>query len=167
MPRKAPSAVSWYARAVLGQILGGETKQTFTHADLNDEELQAVRVAINNARGDGRDYISYEDYPTKEKFWTDAESIVGELDMLMSDPARSAMFTLGTAKFDDEGVVYDMYDFGGKKDQKVPLSSVPDAISSPNRRSVFNLIGNAVGLRSGAGRPVRIETGQIAREQRK
>jgi hypothetical protein len=136
-------------------------EKPFSEKDLSDDELNAVRHAIKNARKDGRDYIRYGDYGTKEPWHKDADSIIGEIDMLFDDPARSAMYTLGMAKFDENGTVYDTYDFGAAPDVKI-RENLPEALHSVlagnNPRAVFNLIGNAVGLRSGKGRKVEIKT---------
>ena len=163
--RELPSAIRFYAQSVGAGVTGNKeefNKTEFTEKDFSEEELVAIRTAVQNAKAAGRTYISYEDYPTAAPQFEDSESILGEVKMLMDDPARSAMFTLGLANFDKDGVVTDTYDFAASPERKIKPMELFDAVAGSifgnNRRAGFNLIGNLSGLRAGTGRPIRIKT---------
>ena len=157
---KPPSAIEFYIRATLGSVMGDAQGQQkpFTEKDLTKDELAAVRAAVEKAKGEGRAYIQYGDYPTKRDWAKDASNIIEEIDWLFEDPARSAMFTLGMANFDEEGTVTDTYDFGAAVGVKAKGKHIIQALSSGNPRAIFNLIGNVSGLRSGTGRKIQINT---------
>ena len=165
MSKPLPSAVRFYLRSTVGSLMGDQQSEQapFTEKDMTAEELAALRIAITNAKKDGRNFISYEDYPTKSAWWENRDSVLGELDALMADPARSAMFSLGMARFDENGNIYDSYDFAASPKQKITFREAAKAVMSEqgnNPRAVFNLIGNMAGLRSGTGRPIKISTRQ-------
>lgn len=158
---KLPSAVRLYLRAT-GEAAfgGGDGEETpFTEEDFSDEELAALQIAAENALARGSTTIEYNDYPVKDGFHKDGDNIIDELQKMIDDPARSVMFTLGTAKITPEGTIEDKYDFAGSKDADISLGDIGGAITSPNPRAIFNLIGNAVGLRAGTGREVKVRIG--------
>lgn len=162
---KMPAALSFYLRALSHQVLGGDSEPTpFTERDLSGPEIDALKAAVAHAlAGDRPDVLRYDDYPTKLPWHQNGSGIFEEMAMIMNDPARSMMFSLGMAKI-NEGVITDQYDFGAPPElsTSTALGQIPNANASNNPRAMFNLIGNTLGLRSGTGRPVRIDLNAVA-----
>lgn len=153
--KKAPAAVQFYLRSIMAQILGADPP-LFTEADFTPEELEAIRAAVANSTEPG--IIGYGDYPTQQPWAQDGNNLLQELDMIFSDPARSAMLALGMANVKN-GIVTDQYNFGAPPEATVgeALAQVPNALSSSNPRAILNLLGNIVGLRNDRGPQVRID----------
>ena len=168
-PRKEgevlPAAMQFYLRALMQKIMGGEPP-VFTEKDFTEKELNAIRAAVENVAGqENPNVIGYGDYPTKENPFKKADSILGELAMIMNDPARSVQFALGMANVNN-GVVTDQYNFGAPPEVSIGevLAAIPKAYASNNPRAPLNLLGNLMGLRSGTGPQVRINLNQLAEE---
>ena len=75
-----------------------------TEKDFNEEDKEIIRSLIRTASEDGRDYITYDDYPSGK----------APQDVDKFSPEGRVMTTLGRFNFnkdDDEYTVKDNYDF--------------------------------------------------------
>ena len=159
-----PSAMKMFINEVGGSMLGSDrqSQPPITETDFSPEELEAIMAAMDNAMKDGRKNISYNDYPTKEPFWVNASSLLGEIGKIKDDPARSAMLSLGSAGINDQGQITDTYDFGVQNPDDYSKMDIVKALvnsfANGNPRSPLNVLGNVSGLTSGKGRQVLINT---------
>jgi hypothetical protein len=156
-----PSAVRFYSTAVGNKLIGRNT--SFSEEDLSTTEIDTLKRAIHNARADGRNHISYEDYSNdSQNAFDDKDNIFSETRSLFKNDAKNLALTLGQAKFDAEGNVYDKYDFAASPDRKITLKDSLKVITNPTSLAIPNFIGNLVGLKKGEGYPVKIKTGYKA-----
>jgi hypothetical protein len=150
-----------YAGEVLKAPFTDRTKAPpITEKHFSPKEMSALRQAVQNARRAGRQHIKYGDYGKTGD--TLSGSLTNELRRQATKPAASVEMTLGQARVGRDGVVHDRYDFAappGKSLRPKDFAYAASALRSVNPRALFNFLGNAVGLRRGQGRPVRIDTG--------
>jgi len=167
MAGKLPAALELYLRSVAAQIFGGETP-SFSEKDFSEEELDALRIARDNAIAAGRTFIKFDDFPTPQPpdntidpnmLGSRASNIFEELDLLFTDPARSAMFAIGRANFEGDTLT-DQFNFHAPPDAVITPGVLSEAftaaLADPNPRAMLNLIGNVVGLRDNAGPRINI-----------
>lgn len=92
----------------MGQSLMGST-DPISEKFFNDEELDYMRTVIETAKADGRNYVTYDDYPTEEN--------VDKADDIshFTGPSSKVRTTLGQFNFKDTGdggyTIDDQYDF--------------------------------------------------------
>lgn len=167
MSEPMPAALRLYLNAIANQIFGGGEPIAFSEADFSKEELAALHAAMQTATAAGRTSIQFGDYPTQRPpvnpeghLESRASNIFEELDLIFTDPARSAMFAIGRANFAD-GVITDQYNFHAPPELEITpdvlVEVFKDLVVTKNPRGLFNFIGNAVGLRNNAGPEVRID----------
>lgn len=121
MAEQLPSALRFYARAIMNRIMGADDT-VFTEKDFNSDELAVLRemeklVVEGDAAGTRSPFfkntIRYSDWNKLLKQKPDIlseGSTLKTVDLLFQDTARSLAYTLGQAKLKD-GRITDRYDF--------------------------------------------------------
>ena len=145
IPENLRTYASFKAGNAVTDLLGIDIQASdIDVANFGEDQKEVLRQTVSNARADGRNYITYEDYPpmaTGDKpheYYRGAREERSNLDLIresFSDPVFEMFTTLGVFNFKDQPdggfeILADAYDFNASKSPKnsVAMDSYSQAV---------------------------------------
>jgi len=148
----------------LTDLAGGE--DTITENTLSPEQLEVLKVAVNNAKAAGRNYVDYKDYPGEEDagiYWKKKDEKKGADKVFGTDDSVALKRLLGKFSFEEdengEVMISDQYNFNKEASDPTSLSETYDKMTDKDATGFGRIraVGEYLGSNEGEGSKSRIK----------
>jgi len=154
---KIPANMRFFA----SDLLGGDSPAT--NENFTEEQLGIMKTTAANAIKEGKDSLTYEDYPNFKK-----RNEKGFLEK-MTDPDYQMRTTIGSAniKINDDGevILTDQFNFNDAKDVNSLndlRKAMIDILGEKGAYNKLRKVGTYFGSPEGEGSPIKLNLGQLS-----